>query len=1037
MSEHGGADEPPRRPVKRGPSAPPRQRAPETDQDLLDGLRAVRDRALERETDRHLREPDPAPAPRPARERARSRESARAHRPAREPAPARERAPAREPAREPARTPERGPVPGPDHEAAPAPRTPSSEDRRAERGTDEGETARREAFYRALERSTGPMLPVLPWQLTPRPRPTPPPPDEYLPPETVTSDPTLPPRSFEPPRAYYTPTEPPPPPPPPPMSPPPQPMSYAPDYTFPERIRIGQAWKRERARRHLEFAQRYGTTEALQFEGPDGRPVLVAPDLPPPRDPEVVAGEVILEGYARIQEGADALTSLSEQLREGSLEAADDIHVLFDPVREWIREHRGELTVAEVLLDARGLTDAVLELIDFLQNALSLLMGIGTGFVRGGLELLPGILSLLQLLYNLLQWLVLEDLAARAEEHERYGFALPALVPLEYTPDLQRLLEERRRWARELRDGLRRALDDWRAEYEEASPDRRANMIGQIIGQILFEIATARATAPRTPTGGAGTAVAATAGERAEQVIVGVTADGAAVARQTVPIRAVLDEAADRLAGMLQQLGPPQVMAAEGAAVMSAAALPDDPPPPSAGGSGGEAGGGAGGGSRGGAATTARVATGRATRARGTRGRGTGGGARGTRPRHPTPPSPQPTPRRRLSPAARRRLADRFTALEAQARGRVPLLRQLEDVQRRIRATGMDPADVPPGSALGLERAELLRRLGLEGVQRGEDAVELARLRLQGAVRTLQDLRRSARYLRLDDEALQALLDLDLEDHVALSGTAYRVRRGHREGYSRAYLRRRGVELREHLEIAERLELRPEDSVAMASTRRGVRSNIAGALIERLGQRAAETEALRWARSQSRRLGLAGEPVRGRLYAYRYATRRIRGTDRVRRIIVRTEIGDPGAYVVPGDDGRLTLLVFPESKLSDVLTVTSDDIAAQTAGAMRRTREGLHVEFIADDGRVFDCPPGGVRAGDHTMLVTYGARDGGAHSFTSLPEGFGEHHHVSVPMTRDQARELAAHYAAAIPERRTLPPARRTRPRPRSAERQP
>lgn len=911
----------------RRPSAPPRSRPPDAETAaLLEQLRGVRDRELERASERHTR--DPAPAREEPRQRARTRER-----------------------------------PRPDRAAA-APRD--------------------EAIPPGPEvRGTGPVLPV-PWtsERAPSPEPstpTPPPPLEHVPPETVTSDPAIPPRSFEPPRGYYTPAEPPPPPAPPPASasPAPPPMSPGPQYTFGEALRIAAGWEQERARararRRLEFYQRYGTPVPVTIDGPDGT-ILIAPDARPPRDPDEVAREVILGTWELIQEGSGTLTGLSEELRESSLEAADDIHVLFDPLRAWIREHRVELNAAELVLGVSGLGDLVLELIDFLQNALSALMGIGTGVLRAGLELLPGIISLLELLYNGLQLLLLEDIARAEAQRERFaesGGPLPgaALLPLEMTPGRRRLLEERRRWARELRDGIARAVDEWKAEYEAAGPDRRANMIGQIIGQIIALLVTARAAGPRAATGGGGGTAAATA-ESAPGVLAGAAelgAEGAAVARPGIALPGAA-EAAERLGLLLEQLGPPPALAGGAAVLMSTpdGGSPTGPAPP-------------------GPTETAR---------------GTGAGVRGTASRHPSPP------RRRIPRAARRRLQDRLTAVETQARLQVRLLRELEEIRREINATyGHEIPDMALWRRLRAREAELLRRLGRRELGRGPAAARRMRARTERLLGFIRELRRSARALDLDDAALRAVEDLDLADHLAISTPAEASSGGHF----------RGVPVEHELSAA--LDLSPLDSAAVRRTRSGVINNPAGSIGERIGQRTADPVTRAWARAQARRLGHTGEPVRGRLYAYTL--------DESRGVYVRTEIGDPGAFAA-ADGDRLSLLVYAEAKTSR--DVAAGAVARQTEAALTRARGADFLEFVADDGRVLRASE--LSAGEHTMLVTHGVRDGTVLDYTGrVPGGLGAHRHNAIPLTYDQVRDLASHYSAATPEPPggpVAPPARPT-----------
>ncbi|MFD5424211.1 hypothetical protein [Streptomyces sp. NPDC127084] len=922
----GGGGESARRPTMRGPGAPPRRRSAEADQALLDRLRGIRERGVERETERHVREPEPAPRTAPRR-------------------------------------------------SAPA---------RPDRAADEGTTAREQAILRELERGTGPVLPV-PWESAAAPEP-PPPPLESMPPETVTSDPANPaPRSYAPPQAYYTPAEPPQPPPPPlPMSRRPPPMSLAPEYSFEEAIRIAAAWEaersRERARRRLEFAHRYGTGVPLILDGPDG-PAFVAPDAPRPRAPDEVARDVILGTWDLTQEGSSALTGLSEELRDESLQAADDIHLLFDPLRDWIREHRTELVLAEIVLGVPRLADTALDLIDFLQNALSLLMGIGTGLMRAALELLPGIVSLLQLLYNLLQLLLLEDIARAEEERERIGehwepgehFPSPALLPLELTPARRRLLEERRRWARELRDGVREALDTWRAEYDTAGPDRRSNMIGQLIGQVIAVLLTARAAGPRAVGGGGGAGSAAAAAERvpgAIGAIVELGADGTAVTRPTLALPSV-SELADRLGVVLEQAGPPPALAVGGAVLMSA---PPGESPPSP-----------------------------AATARGNGSRSTGGSSRGTSERHPLPPRPDRAPRRRLSRAARRRLQERLTAVEVEAWRRVRLLEELTAVRRQIEETfGEAIPDTALWRRLRAREAALLRRLGRRELGSGTTASEQLRLSTQGLIRTIRELRRSARAMELDDAALRAVEDLDLEDHLAISTSAHASRGGHFRGYPVRHEPVRGP------------DLSPLDRTVMRRTRSGVISNPAGAIGERIGQRTADPVARAWARDQARRLGHTGEPLRGRLYAYRRAVRD--GEE----VFVRTEIGDPGAFVA-ADGDRLSLLVYAESKTSR--QVAAQAVTEQTEAALTRAHTADYLEFVADDGQVIVVPGAGLSSGDHTMLITHGVRDSTVLDFAdNIPGGLGTHRHNVIPLTHAEVRDLASHYTAAIPESRALPP---------------
>ncbi len=367
------------------------------------------------------------------------------------------------------------------------------------------------------------------------------------------------------------------------MSPPPM--------TFPEMLQWARERERqeelERGRSALEFFRRVqregrrvgpnryelpglreemrarGLTPGTRLETPEESLTITEGESVPP--PEEVARELLLGGWGLIQGGSGALAEHSEEVAEGSRERADELHERFEDHRRWLRAHRD--TIDELGLG--DLVDAWEAIAHFLTVSGVFLTGVGVGLYRFAVGILPGLLFLLELLFNLMQFYVVQ-----AEELLEEWGAIDR-VP----PGHRRLMEERREWLTQMVLGMERALYDVRREWRRATPERRAMMLGDFIGQFLPSLLTARGGSGR----GALPAAAIEGADALEAVRLGTGARGGSAAA-TAPamsmpsaaeVGAYLSRATERLGGLLPR---PDAALAGGALMMSQ--LPEETPGP-------------------------------------------------------------------------------------------------------------------------------------------------------------------------------------------------------------------------------------------------------------------------------------------------------------------------------------------------------------------------------------------------------------------------------------------------------------------------
>lgn len=284
--------------------------------------------------------------------------------------------------------------------------------------------------------------------------------------------------------------------------PPPGPMP-PPPMTIPEMVRemwLWEEWEREERRRipwnMLRLPPPPPPREVPLPEGAPPHYSAVEPSRP--RVLETAIGPMILTPPARERGLGDAFRGMwrgarlvgerldegSEGVREGTDDLADWAH---DAYQQWLRDTAPYRAVLSILIGPEN----VRRLEGVVRTILVILVGLisaGGGLLRFALGTPSGIMSLLEGLHDLVQLLALDAIRTADE-----------LGITEMTPRERALLDERLDSVVQLILGLERAVDDWQDRFEDAHVERRSQMLGDFIGQILPMILTLRARAPRVP----------------------------------------------------------------------------------------------------------------------------------------------------------------------------------------------------------------------------------------------------------------------------------------------------------------------------------------------------------------------------------------------------------------------------------------------------------------------------------------------------------------------------------------------------------
>ena len=173
----------------------------------------------------------------------------------------------------------------------------------------------------------------------------------------------------------------------------------------------------------------------------------------------------------------------SEEVREWMDRDADELHEIWQQHRRWVARNRVGLD----LLGYGPAVDAIEDFLHFLLITGITFIHLGGGIYRFLLGLLPGILFLMDTLEVVLG-LVAESgpraMIERTTETE------------EQRIERERVHEARVEYLRSILESIEQAIDDWRDDYDSANPERRASMIGDLLGQIVADLLTARAVPP-------------------------------------------------------------------------------------------------------------------------------------------------------------------------------------------------------------------------------------------------------------------------------------------------------------------------------------------------------------------------------------------------------------------------------------------------------------------------------------------------------------------------------------------------------------